>query len=362
MNKNLIVFILLLPLLGSCNKSVSSVETDASVKLYLNDSLRRIVTVDTVKATALNNELLLNGRISFNPEQVAHVYPMFGGTILNVNAEIGDYVKKGEVLAVIRSGEVADYEKQQKEADQQVIRTNRNLEATRDMFRSGMTSERDVIQAVQEATTALAEQKRIREVYSIYHISGESTYDIKTPVSGFVVGKSISRNMQIRPDQGDELFTISGLDDVWVMADVYESDINKVEEGAPVRITTLAYGDKEFSGIIDKVYNMLNNESKTMDVRIKLKNENYMLKPGMFTNVYVQCNVAKEEMPRVNSRAIIFEDGKQYVVCVSENGLLQMKEVEVYKQTKQYCFLQSGIKEGEQILDKNAILVYNALK
>ena len=59
-------------------------------------------------------ELTLNGRVTFNQEQVARVYPIFGGTVTEVHAETGDYVQKGEVLAVIRSGEVADYEKQRK--------------------------------------------------------------------------------------------------------------------------------------------------------------------------------------------------------------------------------------------------------
>ena len=53
---------------------------------------------------------------------------------------------------------------------------------------------------------------------------------LKSPVSGFIVEKQISRDMQLRPDQSEVLFTISGLSDVWVMADVYESDISKVSE------------------------------------------------------------------------------------------------------------------------------------
>ena len=168
--------------------------------------------------------------------------------------------------------------------------------------------------------------------------------------------------MQIRSDQSDEIFTISGLDDVWIMADVYEGDISKVKEGASVRITTLAYDDKEFFGEIDKVYNMLNDASKTMNVRVKLKNDNYMLKPGMFTNVYVQCKVEGQTMLRINSHAVIFEDGKNYIVRVSKDGLLEMKEISVFKQTEKYCYIDSGLEEGNIIIDNNALLIYNALK
>ena len=83
----------------------------------------------------------------------------------------------------------------------------------------------------------------------------------------------------------------------YVAGTVFKShDISRVYEGAAVRITTLAYRDKEFTGTVDKVYNMLDSESKTMSIRVKLKNEDYMLKPGMFTNVYVQtmcCRLVK---------------------------------------------------------------------
>lgn len=200
------------------------------------------------------------------------------------------------------------------------------------------------------------------EVYAIYHITGNSTYEIQSPVSGFVIGKNVSRNMQIRSDQTEELFTISGLDNVWVMADVYESDISRVGEGAAVRITTLAYRDREFTGTVDKVYNMLDSESKTMSIRVKLKNEDYLLKPGMFTNVYVQTDADGKVMPCVEARAVIFENGRHFVVGIGSDNVLQPREVTVFKQTDKYCFLETGLKEGDRIIDRNALLVYNALK
>ncbi len=230
------------------------------------------------------------------------------------------------------------------------------------MARSGMASDRDFLQAQQEQADADAETKRIQEMYSIYNITDPSTYVVKAPVSGFIIDKNINRDMQIRSDQGEEMFTISGLDDVWVMADVYEGDISKVKEGATVRITTLAYKDMEFTGTIDKVYHMLDRESKTMSVRVKLRNEKYMLKPGMFTNVYVQSAVKGESMPCVNAHAVIFEDGKEYVVYVSKEEYLQMREISVYKQTEKFCYLRSGLKDGDRIVDRNALLVYNELK
>lgn len=360
MNRILLPACLCAALLSACGGQTEAPQ-ETTRELFLTDSLQNVVSVDTVHIHEVADELTLNGRVTFNQEQVARVFPIFEGTVTEVSAEIGDHVRKGDILAVIRSGEVADYEKQKKEAEQQLIIARRNLQSVQDMFASGMASERDVLQARQELSNAEAEEKRITEIFSIYHLAGKSLYIVKAPVSGFIVEKNINKEMQIRSDQNDEMFVISGLENVWVMADVYESNISKVHENAPVRITTLAYPGKEFTGKIDKVYNMLNDESKTMNVRVKLTNENYLLKPGMFTNVSVISRSSDKQLPRIDSHTLVFENGKNFVVTVDADGKLAVKEVEVYRQLSKECYLSSGVQEGDRILNKNVLLVYNAL-
>ena len=360
MNRILQVLVGAVLFLSSCSTKDNN-ETSVSPEMCLTDSLMQVVSIDTVHTRILIDELTLNGRVTFNQEQVVQVFPMFGGRVIAVNAEVGDYVHKGEVLAVVKSGEVAEYEKQLKDAEQQVAVTRRNWDVAQDMYNAGMASARDTLQARQELVSAVTEERRLKEVYSIYNLSDESRYEIKSPITGFVAEKHVNKDMQIRSDQGEELFTVSGLDNVWIMGDVYESDIRKVKEGAPVRITALAYPGREFTGVIDKVYHILDEESKTMSVRIKLRNEDYLLKPGMFTNIYVQCESTDDTMPCIDLHALIFENGKNYVVTASEDGRLQVKEVEVYKQLRNRCYIQSGLQEGDRILNRNTLLVYNAL-
>ena len=186
MNQNIFLLGLFFPLL--CNCSAPAEQTDTTNGgIFLTDSLKQVVTIDTVSIQEVTMELTLNGRVTFNQEQVARVYPIFGGTVTEVHAETGDYVQKGEVLAVIRSGEVADYEKQQKDAAQQVLTARRAMDATQDMYVSGIASERDMLQAKQELAAAEAEDKRVKEVFSIYHLLGNSFYQVKSPVAGFIV-------------------------------------------------------------------------------------------------------------------------------------------------------------------------------
>ena len=183
--------ILLTTVLGACSGKGEQPNVEPTA-LCLTDSLLRIVSVDTVHVQEVIDELTLNGRVTFNENQVAHVYPMFGGTVTELKAEIGDYVRKGDVLAVIRSGEVADYEKQLKEAEQQLLLARRNMDATQDMYNSGMASDKDVLQAKQELTSAEAEERRIKDVFSIYNFSGKCLLSAEISCFGVYCGENKS--------------------------------------------------------------------------------------------------------------------------------------------------------------------------
>ena len=89
-----------------------------------------------------------------------------------------------------------------------------------------------------------------------------------------------------------------------------------------------------------------------------------MLKPGEWFTGTCMYNAGVEGplMPRIPAHALIFEGGKQYVVCVGTDNRLRVREVGVYKQTDEYCYLNAGLKEGDVVVNKNALLVYNAFK
>lgn len=362
MDKHCILCALAMPMLmAACGKPGNRTDATAGEKRIVADSVLQTVETGTVGSRILNEELLLNGRVGFDMERINEVYSMLSGSVERVYAEAGDYVNKGDLLASIRSEEAAEMEKELREAEHVLVVSERNLKATEEMVSSGVLSERDLLSARKEAAEARAEAERVRKRLEIYPTAEGTYYLIKSPVSGFVTERTVNPGMQIRPDREDALFTLAALDQVWVTGDVYEGDISKIHEGMPVRITTLAYGEKEFRGVIDRVYQVLEDESKTMSVRIKLDNKEKLLKPGMFANIYVQTNREGEALPCVEAHAVIFENGRQYVVAV-ENGEMSLRQVAVAKHTATHCYLKTGVAEGDTIVKRNALLVFNALK
>jgi len=358
MNRIYSVFTLLL-LVSACSQPQTEGQKNEG-NIITSESLLEIITMDTVKTCEVSEELILNGKVTFNPQQTATIYPVFGGTVTHIYVETGDYVKKGQILATIRSTEVAEYRKELAEAEQNVLITRRNLQAMEEMHQSGMSSEPEYLQAKQEYITALAEENKLKEIFSIFNFSENSLYDLKSPVTGFVMENNLTKEMLLRSDIDEPVFTISGLEDVWVMAEVYESDISKVREGEHTRIVTLAYPEKPATGTIDKIYNVLDEESKTMQVRIKLPNKDHLLKPGMFATVYVEKKEKGLELPCIDAHCLIFEGGNDYVV-ISKANQLEIRNVQIHKQHNGRAYIATGIKEGELIVNQNALLVYNAL-
>lgn len=166
--------------------------------------------------------------------------------------------------------------------------------------------------------------------------------------------------MQIRPDNSSNLFTISDLNRIWVLANVYESDIANIKIGEKVSIVTLAYPDKKFTGNIDKIYNMLDPDNKTMKVRIQLINKNNLLKPEMFANVIVHQQL-DSTMLAVPSKAIVFDKNKYWVVIYNNKCDVRTRQVDIASSTSSYSYIRSGVNPGERMITNLQLLIYGAL-
>ncbi len=326
----------------------------------ISDSLIKNMTVGIARITQVRNELKLTGKIVTDQSKQLQVYPLVGGTVKIVNVELGDYVEKDQVLAIIKSGEAADYEKQFVDAKSNYEIAKKNSQVAEDMYASKLISEREYLQTKQEFKKAEAELNKSQELQKIYNISNQSEYTVKAPISGFIIDKNINKDMQIRPDNGTNIFTISQLNDVWVIANVYETDIEKIKEKDTVFVTTIAYPDKIYKATIDKVYNVLDPETRVMKIRVKLDNPNYLLKPEMYANVVV--NYAEpERMITIASSGLVFDNSNNYVLIYNGGKKFKVQKIELYKTIGNKAYIRSGVTENARIVTGNQLLIYNAL-
>src|ERR1043165_3889320 len=283
-----LTFIQLLVLASCIGKTA---ETDDNPQTFcIPDSLMKNITLDTVKSEYVMGDLKLFGKITFNENNVIKVFPLVSGHVADVKVSLGDYVQKGQLLAAVRSSDMANYFNDYKSAQSGLEIAKKNMEVTADMRNSGVSSEKDYLAVQSEYRRALAQFNKVNEVLKIYggnldaKDSVGSAYWIKAPISGFIVEKNVNAGMELRADDANNLFTISDLKEVWATANVYETDIAKIKQGSEAEITTLTYPDKKFSGKVERISNILNPETNVMSVKIRLSNPDYILKPGMFVS------------------------------------------------------------------------------
>lgn len=334
--------------------------TDESQTFVMSDTMLKRIEISTVNMEPVKSQLKLVGKIIADENKLVEVFPLLGGNVAEVNVELGDYVKKGQILAIIRSGEVADYDRELIDAQNDLLVSQKNLHIAEDLFDSKLASEKDVLSARNEVSKNQAELSRLKEIFSIYGIDKKSEYQVRAPISGFLIEKKINRDMQLRSDKSDNIFTIAEINDVWVSANVYESDISRITPKMEAEVRTFSYPDSIFKGHIDKIYNILDPQTRTMKVRIKLNNLGYLLKPEMNATIGLKYNEGIN-MLAVPSSAVIFDKSKSYIMIFKDKYNIETREVEIYKQGTSVTYISKGLKDGEKVISKNQLLIYDAL-
>jgi cobalt-zinc-cadmium efflux system membrane fusion protein len=344
--------------LFSCENNDKKPEADKGY--IIPDTVMRDLKIDTVGISPLVNAVTLTGKVSTNDDNVVPVYSLVSGNVSDVKVLLGDYVNAGQTLAVVRSQEMAQYSSDLLNAQTNLSIAQKNLDKTVDMYHSGLASVPDSLAAVVQLQQAKAELARINRVLKINGGNTEGEFEVRAPISGFIVQKGVTNNMTIRGDNSTSLFTISDLKNVWIQANVYESNISLIHQGENVDVTTIAYPGKVFKGKIDKVMNVLDPTSKVMKVRVVLSNPGYLLKPEMYASITVTEKENKECLS-VPSSAIIFDHSQNYVLLFQSRSDVKITLVQVISTVGDKTYISAGVNRGDKIVSSQAILIYNAL-
>ncbi len=351
-----------LALLAACESPKPEETTEK--KVCITDSLAKIVSIDSAVFSNVDDELKLSGEVSFNDNKVVKVYPFSSGQVVQVPVSLGDKVIKGQVLAIIKSADVASNYSDQSTAQNEVSIARRQMESAESLYKNGLSSEREYNEAKENFNNAVIASNKVKEQIAINgggNTSANGTYILKAPMTGYVVEKKINQGAFIRTDNADNLFTVGDVSDVWVWANVYETDIAKIKEGYAATVKTLAYPNRVFKGTVDKINEVLDPVTKVMKIRVKLPNDSLLLKPEMFADIMITHKEGLR-LIAIPLTAILNENSKSYVVIYHGKCDMKIQEVKVMKTVGEKAYLASGLDVGDKVVSKNQILLFNALK
>ncbi len=176
---------------------------------------------------------------------------------------------------------------------------------------------------------------------------------IEAPLNGIVLEKMVLEGGYITP--GMNLYKIADLSTIWIMADIYEYEVPLVKVGQTALVTLPYYSGRSYRATVNYIYPSLDPVSRTVQVRLSMKNPGLMLKPEMFANVEIMVSSgSKLAIPR---EAVIDSGMRQIVYVEKKPGLYEMRNVTLGQRGEDYVEILKGIKRGERVVTSGNFLI-----
>lgn len=352
----------LLTAMASCHSKPATTDPKDE-QVCVSDSLARMISIDSAFISQVNDQVKLSGEVSFNDNKVVRIFPFSGGQVQKVAVSLGDHVRRGQTLAVIRSADVAGNYSDLSVANTDIAIAKKQMDNQEALFKNGIASEREYIEAKENYNKTVSNADKIKNQIAINgggQTDANGLYVIKSPIDGYVVEKNAEAGGFIRGDNSQNLFTVGDIKQVWIWANVYEADVSRVRTGYEAEVTTLAYPGRVFKGRVDEQNEILDPQSKVMKVRIALQNDSLLLKPEMFASVMIRSQ-EKTAMVTIPSTAVINDNGKSFVIVYRDRCNLELRPVEITRNFKEFTYIKNGLQPGEKVVSRNQILLYRAL-
>lgn len=287
------------------------------------------------------------GKVTYDETKIARVHPKIEGWIEKVHADyVGKLVRKGEPLVELYSPELV--------ATQQEY-----LLALRAKETLGRSAYREIAAAADSLYEA---SKRRLELWDIpeadirrIHQRGQPsrTLTLYAPVSGFVLSRNAFERQRVTPET--ELYVIADLSTVWVLADIYESEVSMVRVGQTATMTLPAFPGKVFRGRVTYISPQVDNVTRTVKIRLEFPNPDFALKPDMYTNVELHVHYGRQLW--VPEGAVLDSGEEQIVFVAHEGGYFEPRRVRVGPKVGDRYIILEGLKAGERIVTSGTFLI-----
>lgn len=327
----------------------------------IKDDFHRNVKTSKAVLSAHNEELTLTGKVDYDPDKVINYVSLVNGIADHTYFSLGDKVQKGQTLVDLRSSDLSEVQSEAVAAESEVKTAQREYQTAQSMFEDNLLSEQELLEAQAKLKQAQANYNKTQSDISVHGISkGNGTFSIKSPMTGYVVAKNVSSGSTVSTE-GEPLFTVADLSSVWIVANVYAGNLQSVKEGMDVDIVILSYPGEVFKGKINSLSPIFDPEEKVLKARIVMDNKDLKFKPEMSAVIKLKNETGFQSVS-IPSDALIFDDNHYFVVTEDAPNEYAIKAVEVQGHSDKTTYISSGLKEGDNVVTKNQLLIYSGLK
>ena len=315
----------------------------------------------TEAKTAESITIELPARLVWNEERTQRIYPAFAGRVLNLNADIGQSVNPGQVLATLASPEfgAAQADTAKATADAQVA--DRALARHQTLFEADVISRKELDSTEAEALRARAELARAQARTRLYGSaqSVNQQLGLAATIKGVVVERNLSAGQEVRPDQGGPgnpaLFVVSDPSVLWIQIDAREADIASLQPGTTISLALPNYPDQSFEAKVAATGDFIDSSTRAIKVRAVIDNAKRLLKAEMLGTARIQRKLAAGVL--VPSSAVQLRGTEHWTYVQTEAGVYEPRRVKLGYEGIREVLIVDGVQAGELVVKENGLLL-----
>ena len=302
-------------------------------------ALANIQTSIVEGATTQGATQNLSGKISINEEQIAVQASYYAGRIerLFINYT-GQEVQKGQVLATLYAPQLV--------AAQQELLTAAALKETQPQLYRAVRKKLQLWKLTDKEIEAIEVSGKVREYFPI-----------RATVGGTVTALLGAEGDYLK--EGQAIARVSNLNTLWANFDAYERQLSQFRVGQKIEIYTSAYPNKKVEGTISFIAPLLNNDTRTATLRATVKNNDKVLKPGMFVSGKITTAPSTTKAVSIPASAVLWTGKRSlvYVKAAQDSPIFEMREVTLGQKNGAQVEIIEGLSIGEEIVTKGTFTV-----
>ncbi len=329
---------------------------------------RKHIKMFTVAASNFHKTIETTGTVDFDNDQATNVLAPFSGPVTKLMVALGSHVKKGQPLAVVESPDFASAISNYRKTLVTAHTARQIADLDQDLLKHHGVSQREAEQALTDAASAEADRDAARQALvsldtpkevireigqgrPIAHINGI----IRAPVTGTVAEKLITPGQLVQTGS-TPCFTVANLSRMWVMARVFGADVASVHVGDTADVET-GDGSGKLSGTVGNISNLVDPDTRSVQVRVVVDNPDNTLKKQMYVRVRIRSSRQSSGLLIPVSAILRDDENLPFVYVARGNNSFARRHVTLgYRNNDRYDILE-GLKAGDRIVVDGGIFV-----
>jgi cobalt-zinc-cadmium efflux system membrane fusion protein len=341
------------------------------VEIELTETQAAALTFEKVTEATFVQEKQAVGSIDFNQNRLVTVFTPYQGRIVNAALNIGDSVEKDQVLFTLDSPDLLTAESTLIAAAASSVLQSRTLGRTKSLLQIGGISQQQADQTISDQQSAEGSLKSARDAVRMFGKTPEEINKIilerkadpqlvvRSPIAGFVTARAAVPGLFVQPGVAPAPYTVADTSTMWMMANVFESDVPALSIGQEVTAKVAAYPGRVFSGKVTVLGPSVDPITRRVAVRSEISDPDHLLRAGMFASFTIRVGDPFRALA-VSPSAVVREGDGTMVSWVTLDRL-RFHRREVITGVRQGDFVQivEGLKKDELIVNEGAVLLSN---